>query len=148
MRTTIIVCICFFTQNSYAEKLYDASWLDVNHCKITYLLPSIQTITGKRLSGMAGWEVKDFPKTVINGECHIQSRQDYLIIYEGNKEWSGVGYFFYVNYLESTDTYSIHGQPNPEYTHAQWNITEDAILDVIDSTTGCFISHEIKICFN
>jgi hypothetical protein len=126
----------------------EVDWAEVTHCKATYYLPSVQTYTGRLLAGTDGWKTTDFPKTVIDGECHVKGRYDHVVVYEGKREWSADRHFFYINYLEDTDSFSINGQPNPSYSHAQWNITESALLKVIDSTTGCFMSDEVQVCFS
>jgi hypothetical protein len=149
---TLILSI-LLTPHTFASSLEDVEWNKVTHCTATYYHPSVQTYTGSNLAGTDGWKTTDFPKTVIKGECHVNARPgswpfDQVVVYEGKEEWTTGQHFFYVNYLESTDTYSINGQPDPSYSHAQWNITEDALLDVLDSTTGCFVSDEVQICFS
>ena len=139
--------------NIYASSLEDVVWSKVTHCTATYYHPSVQTYTGSVLAGTDGWQAKDFPKVVIDGECHVNARPnswpfDHVVVYEGKQEWTAGQHFFYVNYLQDTDTYSINGQPKRSSTHAGWNITESALLDVMDSTTGCFVSDEVKICFS
>ena len=136
-----------FTPHIYASSLEDVEWSKVTHCKATYYHPSVQTYTGRPLAGADGWKTTDFPKTVIDGECHVKGRYDHVVVYEGKQEWSAGRHFFYVNYLEDSDSYSINGQSDPSSTHAGWNITESALLDVMDRTTGCFVSKEIDICF-
>jgi hypothetical protein len=152
--TSSIVSIAFsLTPSIHAETLEDVQWSKVTHCIATYYHPSVQTFTGKLLAGTDGWKTTDFPKTVIDGECHVNGRSGYgryghVVVYEGKQEWSAGRHFFYVSYLEDTDSYSINGQSDSSYTHAGWNITESALLDLLDSTTGCFISDEIEICFS
>ena len=150
----IILSIPFLlTPHIHAATLEDVQWSKVTHCQATYYHPSVQTYTGKYIAGTDGWKTTDFPKTVVDGECHVNGRSSYgryghVVVYEGRQELSAGRHFFYVNYLEDTDTYSINGQSDPSYSHAQWNITESALLDLLDSTTGCFISDEIEICFS
>ena len=148
MKYIYLIIILIFTDHSYSETLEDVQWSKVTHCTATYYHPSVQTYTGKLLAGTDGWKTIDFPKTVIDGECHVKGRNDHLVVYEGKQEWSAGRHFFYVNYLEYTDSYSINGQPKPSYSHAQWNITESARLVVMDGDNECFISDEIKICFS
>jgi hypothetical protein len=149
---TIILSI-LLTPNIYASSLVDVEWSKVTHCTATYYHPSVQTYTGRLLAGTDGWKTTDFPKTVIDGECHVNARPsswpfDHVVVYEGKDEWTTGHHFFYVSYLEDMDSYSINGQSDPSNSHAGWNITETALLDVLDSTTGCFVSDEVKICFS
>lgn len=126
----------------------EVDWGKVTHCKATYYFHSVKTYTGRILEGTDGWKTTDFPKTVIDGECHIDGRYDHVVVLEGKQAWSAGQHFFFVSYLEDTDSFSINGQPDPSYSHAQWNITESALLKVIDSTTGCFMSDEVQVCFS
>lgn len=140
-----LIFILVFTEHSYSDTLEDIDWSEVNHCTATYYHTSVQTFTGKLLAGTDGWKTTDFPKTVIDGECHVKGGYDHVVVYEGKQEWTPGRHFFYINYLEDTDNYSINGQSDPSYSHAQWNITESALLVV--NNTVCFISDEIHICF-
>lgn len=144
MNAFVLISAILISYTTNAASLEDVQWSKVTHCIATYYNPSVQTYTGKSLAGTDGWKTTDFPKTVVDGECHVKGHYDHMVVYEGKREWSAGRYFFYLNYLDDSDTYSINGQPDPSSSHAQWNITENAILD---STKGCFVSDEFQLCF-
>ncbi|NRP11212.1 MULTISPECIES: hypothetical protein [unclassified Marinobacterium] len=129
---------------SQLVEMYD--WSHIDDCSVTYLKSTDSSTYLDILNRHLDWGARDLPKTVINGDCHFKvSNTDSVILYEGNDTWLSGKYFFYIKQREGADI-NVSAQPNPTYSHAQWNVTDSAKLTSMSNSKSCFESEQIQIC--
>lgn len=101
-----------------------------------------QTYVTKEL----GWD-SSFPYTAIDGACSAKIKDSMFSIYEGNSvPKENIGYYFF-QIKESETGYTINWNGSRKYSHAQWNITENAELALKEGDV-CLSHPAVQMCFS
>ena len=137
------------TKNGVSTRLNELiDWEQINVCRVTYLNSNNGNTHDGVLKKHLGWDESELPKIVIDGNCQLKvTGVDSVILYEGTETWTNGKYFFYIKHRDGNEI-SVSAQPNPTYSHAQWNVSDSVKLISINNTQSCLGTAQIKICMS